>query len=201
VTPTYTARQTCVYSSTLFIPPPTLPLCGKRAICCRIFTPAQPVYPVSSLRVFSPALTGSRRGIRPRSYPRHAWDRTNRVRCLRTCARLECSARDHEPSSSAAPRKPGQSYGPAVHRETSSPPPSKVGTTRRATSLNLAGTRSIQVPGGSLIWSRPKFTLYFVALEAHYRASARASLYDACDMNYPGTPKIFSPPPRTWRGK
>ncbi|MGB8411466.1 MAG: FkbM family methyltransferase [Candidatus Binatus sp.] len=48
---TYTARRTCPYSSTPFIPPPLAPI-GQKAICCRIFTPAQPVYPAASVRDF-----------------------------------------------------------------------------------------------------------------------------------------------------
>src|SRR5271155_4604897 len=48
---TYTARRTCPYSSTPFIPRP-LPL-QQKAIYCRIFTPAQPDYPAASTEGFS----------------------------------------------------------------------------------------------------------------------------------------------------
>src|SRR3984893_18103737 len=49
---TYTARRTCPYSSTRFIPPPTSAAPRQMGYCCRIFTPAQPVYPAASVRDF-----------------------------------------------------------------------------------------------------------------------------------------------------
>src|ERR1700724_3787226 len=49
---TYTARRTCPYSSTRFIPPPTFAAPRQMGYCCRIFTPVQPVYPAASLRDF-----------------------------------------------------------------------------------------------------------------------------------------------------
>src|SRR5271154_5245615 len=45
---TYTARRTCAYSSTRFIPPPTSAAPRQMGYCCRIFTPAQPVYPIAT---------------------------------------------------------------------------------------------------------------------------------------------------------
>src|SRR5271166_3007968 len=48
---TYTARRTCPYSSTPFIPRP-LPS-RQKAIYCRIFTPVQPHYPAASTEGFS----------------------------------------------------------------------------------------------------------------------------------------------------
>src|SRR5213076_802522 len=49
---TYTARRTCPYSSTRFIPPPTSAAYRQMGYCCRIFTPVQPVYPAASVRDF-----------------------------------------------------------------------------------------------------------------------------------------------------
>ena len=49
---TYTARRTCPYSSTRFIPPPTSAAPRQMGYCCRIFTPVQPVYPAASVRDF-----------------------------------------------------------------------------------------------------------------------------------------------------
>src|ERR1700694_1224875 len=49
---TYTARRTCPYSSTRFIPPPPSAAPRQMGYCCRIFTPAQPVYPAASVRDF-----------------------------------------------------------------------------------------------------------------------------------------------------
>src|SRR5216684_925956 len=64
---TYTARRTCPYSSTPFIPQPSAHL-GRRLLCCRSFAPALPDYPAASLRDFlSGALTvirWHRRGFR-----------------------------------------------------------------------------------------------------------------------------------------
>ena len=48
---TNTARRTCPYSSTPFIPPALCPI-GQRTIHCRILTPAQPDHPAASLRDF-----------------------------------------------------------------------------------------------------------------------------------------------------
>ena len=57
---TYTAHEPARIISTRFIPRPPLPLPGKWAICCRIFTPVQPVYPAASRRDFlSGAYTAS----------------------------------------------------------------------------------------------------------------------------------------------
>src|ERR1700687_1532679 len=50
---TYTARRTCPYSSTRFIPPPTSAAPRQMGYCCRIFTPVQPVYPAASNEGFS----------------------------------------------------------------------------------------------------------------------------------------------------
>src|SRR5580704_8602967 len=41
-------------------------------------------------------------------------------------------------------------------------PPSGVATTRGASSLNLTGTRSTQVPGGSLTWESAEISSYFI---------------------------------------
>ena len=48
---TYTARRTCPYSSTRFISS-TSAAPWQMGYCCRIFTPAQPVYPAASVRDF-----------------------------------------------------------------------------------------------------------------------------------------------------
>src|ERR1700687_5755984 len=50
---TYTARRTCPYSSTRFIPPPASAAPRQMGYCCRIFTPVQPVYPAASNEGFS----------------------------------------------------------------------------------------------------------------------------------------------------
>ena len=58
---TYTARRTCPYSSTRFIPPPTSAAPRQMGYCCRIFSPAQPVYPAASVRDF---LSGAYRSMK-----------------------------------------------------------------------------------------------------------------------------------------
>src|SRR5258705_7852520 len=55
---TYTARRTCPYSSTRFIPPPTSAAYRQMGHCCRIFTPVQPERPAASRGIFSLVLSG-----------------------------------------------------------------------------------------------------------------------------------------------